>query len=167
MLNCITLKMGEFERNDRSVTQKKSILRSIYGLYEKLIKSDDAFGQLREISIGIVNTDFQDALKVVDESLEKMNEVDRLNLSKQVKVAARNGLHKLKKDQDCILELPDSDELLLTTNRRSESVFATYKGLEKLFVGMNQERLEVLTRARINKVFDSNNNNLAKLIKGL
>ena len=167
MLNCITLRMGEFERNDRSVTQKKAILRSIYCLYEKLIKSNDAFGQLREISIGIVNTDFQDALKVVDESLDKMNEVDRLSLSKQVKVAATNGLHKLKKDQDSILELPDSDELLLTTNRRSESVFATYKGLEKLFVGMNQERLEVLTRARINKVFDTNNNILAKLIKGL
>ena len=68
-------------------------------------------------------------------------------------VAATNAYKKLKKDQDSILELDDSEDLLLTTNRRSESVFATYKGLEKNFVGMTQERLEVLTRARINKVF--------------
>ena len=98
------------------------------------------------------DADFQDALTIVDESFERINDNDKKRLNAQVNVAATKAFQKLRKDQDSILELPDSEELLLTTNRRSESVFATYKGLEKFFVSMNQERLEVLTRARVNKV---------------
>ena len=152
MLNCITLKMGVFEKNDQTVTQKKATLRNIYGLYERLIQCDDAFRELRQMAFQVADADFQDAMTVVDESFENISDVERKSLSDQVSVAAQNGFHKLKKDQNMILDLPDSEELLLTTNRRSESVFATYKGLEKYFVGMTQERLEVLTRARINKV---------------
>ena len=153
MLKCITLKMGKFERNDQTVTQKKATLRSIYCLYEQLLKTDDSFGELRKMAVEIDDHDFQDALSVVDLLLHKVSDFDKKSLSEQVKTAARNGFKKLKKDQDGILQMADSEDLLLTTNRRSESIFATYKGLEKNFVGMTQERLEVLTRARINKVF--------------
>lgn len=152
MLNCITQKMGKFEQNDQTVTQKKETLRSIYCLYEQLLKTDDSFGELRKMAVNIVNQDFQDELNVVDQLLHKVSDFDKKSLSEQVQVAARNAFKKLKKDQDSIFQLADSEDLLLTTNRRSESVFSTYKGLEKNFVGMTQERLEVLTRARINKV---------------
>ena len=154
MLNCITLKMNQLERNDLTVTQKKTTLRSIHNLYEQLLNSTDAYEELRKMSFQIADADFQDAMTVVDEAFEMIGSIERKTLSKQVKVGAQNGYKKLKKDQNRLLELPDSDELLLTTNRRAESVFATYKGLEKLFVAMTQERLEVLTRARVNKVFD-------------
>ena len=58
----------------------------------------------------------------------------------------------MKKDQDRLLKLDNSDGLFVTTNRRAESVFATYKGLEKFFIAMSPHRLEFLSRAKINKV---------------
>ena len=168
MLHCITLKMGQFEKNDKTVTQKKATLRNIYSLYEQLIKSSNAYGDLRQMAFQVADADVQDALTVVDDSFERINDNDKRALNAQVNVAATKAFQKLRKDQDSILELPDSEELLLTTNRRSESVFATYKGLEKFFVSMNQERLEVLTRARVNKVNNYKLNN-SKIIefKGL
>ena len=150
------------------MTQKKATLRKIHGLYEQLIKSTNAFGDLRQMAFQVADADFQDALTIVDESFERINDNDKKRLNAQVNVAATKAFQKLRKDQDSILELPDSEELLLTTNRRSESVFATYKGLEKFFVSMNQERLEVLTRARVNKVnlYKLNNSDISEF-KGL
>ena len=151
-LYCLTNPLAKLESNQLSLTEKKLVIQEIYSKYDQIIKSHDCYEELRRIAIQVADVDFQDALTTVDNCWAELSLEDRGNLSDQVKTGSIKALAKVKKDQDRLLKLADSDELFVTTNRRAESVFATYKGLEKFFLAMSPHRLEFLSRARINKV---------------
>ena len=151
-LYCLTNRLAKLESNQLSLTEKKQIIKQIYSQYDQIIKSHDCYEELRRLAIQISDVDFQDGLTTVDNCWEELSQEERQRLSDQVKTGSIKALEKVKKDQDRLLKLNDSDELFVTTNRRAESVFATYKGLEKFFIAMSPHRLEFLSRAKINKV---------------
>ena len=151
-LYSLTNPLAKLESNKLSLTEKKQVILDIYSKYDQVTKSHDCYEELRRLSIQIGDVDFQDALTTVDNCWDELSPEERVRLSEQVKAGSLKALDKIKKDQDRLLKLDDSDRLFVTTNRRAESVFATYKGLEKFFIAMSPHRLEFLSRAKINKV---------------
>ena len=151
-LYTLTNPLAKLESNQLSLTEKKKLILDIYSKYDQIIKSHDCYEELRRLSIQIADVDFQDGLTTVDKCWDESSPEERVSLSQQVKTGSIKALDKIKKDQDRLLKLDNSDGLFVTTNRRAESVFATYKGLEKFFIAMSPHRLEFLSRAKINKV---------------
>ena len=81
--------------------------------------------------------------------------------------ACSRGLEKLLKDTKPLMSLPDSDDVIVTTNRMCEGVFAVYKNLEHHFTSMGTDMIEILTRCSINKVINASILNTLNGLDGL
>ena len=85
--------------------------------------------------------------------------------------ASKSSLWKIEKDSEILLQLPDSDERIQTSNRfyfiilisllnhsnrLEEGVFSRWKKFEALYNTMTNDKIESLTRAVTNKVYKIN-----------
>ena len=66
--------------------------------------------------------------------------------------AFRNSYVKFRKDVKDVLAMEDSDNILPLSNKPQESYFAHYKRHERLFLHMTDGMLEIVSKAKMNKV---------------
>ena len=65
-----------------------------------------------------------------------------------------SALQKVNKDCSELMKLPDSDDLVPSTNRNLEGSFGSFKRLEKTYEAMDPMMQETVTRAMVNKLID-------------
>ena len=71
-----------------------------------------------------------------------------------ISAGSKKALVKYEKDFQPLLDQPDSDRRIPTSNRPMEGCFAIYKRNEKMFDAMSNHMIETLTRASVNKLGD-------------
>ena len=149
-------RIWKIENHKRSVTEKKEDINRCIARYEKVLNENDA-GEPYEKLIAV--TIQADLLSVQKECIDQCGmEYLRAtgNIKKKVndyiRFSCNRALEKLKKDTLAYTQLPDSNDLIISTNRNCESVFGCYKSYEHQFPSMSKEMIEILTRCSLNKV---------------
>jgi len=146
------------ENHRLSVTDKKKLVADVINRYQKILnQTGQAFEKLRclglrqdcSFSVAETNTvqETEAAYKNIASDIQA--EVDRF-----ITKASEGALNKVNKDCKELMNLPDSDELVPSTNRNLEGSFGCHKQIEKRFEAMDPMMQETVTRAMVNKLID-------------
>ena len=146
------------ENHRLSVTDKKKLVADVVNRYQKILnQTGQAFEKLRclglrqDSSFSAAETN---AVTETEKAYLKMSPDVQAEIDRFITKAAEGALDKVNKDCKELLSLPDSDELVPSTNRNLEGSFGCYKQLEKTFTAMDPMMQETVTRAMVNKLID-------------
>ena len=144
------------ENHHLSVKDKKKLVADVVERYQKILhQTGRPFEKLRCLGLR------QDcSLSEAEKSTVQEADVAYQNASPDVQAevdqfiakAAKGALDKVLKDCRELMNLPDSDELVPSTNRNLEGSFGCYKQMEKTFTAMDPMMQETVTRAMVNKL---------------
>ena len=141
-----------------SVKDKKSLVADLVNRYNKILhQSGEPFEKLRCLGIlpdcsltGAETLAIRETEKIYqDASSDHQAEVDQYIIQ-----GSTTALQKVKKDCSELMKLPDSDDLVPSTNRNLEGSFGCFKRIEKIFEAMDPMMQETVTRAMVNKLIN-------------
>ena len=146
------------ENHRLSVTNKKKLVAEVVNRYHKILnQSGRAFEKLRclglrqESSFSVAETN---AIQEAETAYKKVASDVQADVDRFITKASEGALDKVNKDCKELMNLPDSDELVPSTNRNLEGSFGCYKQIEKTFTAMDPMMQETVTRAMVNKLID-------------
>ena len=155
------------ENADLTVTEKKQIARKAIERFGEIISGDNKFEILQRFCITATKQGCETlAIDNMEHWMESADGEVKFWINQYLMDAAEKSLWKIKKDSETLLQLPDSDEKIQTTNRFTfitlqkiiyiirleEGVFSRWKRFEALYETMADHKIESLTRAVTNKV---------------
>ena len=149
------------ENVDLSVTEKKEIVNDIFDSYAKILANsaygESVFERLRSIGIKkdcTLNGAQHLVVRETESRYLAANDVLKAEIDSYITAGSKKALWKYEKDFKTLLDQPDSDEKIPTSNRPMEGCFAVYKRNEQTFDAMSNHMTETLTRATVNKLGD-------------
>ena len=146
------------ENHNLSVTDKKALVQDLVDRYNKLLhQTGQPFEKLRCLGLRLDCTLSGAETLAVREteklyqgvSTDQQTELDQFIIDGSTK-----ALKKLEKDCAELMKLPNSDDLVPSTNRNLEGSFGCFKHIEKTFTAMDPWMQETVTRAMVNKLLD-------------
>ena len=146
----------KLENLKRTITEKKEDIKECIDRYAKVINENEPGEIFEKVLAMSITANLPDShIQVINdcgsEYLRSSREV-KSAVNQYIRSATMKAKLKLEKDTRAYSELPDSDKLVISTNRHCESVFGCYKSLEHQFPSMSAEMIEILTRCSRNKV---------------
>ena len=149
------------ENTELSVTEKKEIVSGIFDSYATILANstygESVFERLRSIGIKTdcrLNGAQTLAIRETESKYLNGNQVLKTEIDRYITAGSKKALVKYEKDFEALLDQPDSDQKIPTSNRPMEGCFAIYKRNEKTFDAMSSHMIETLTRASVNKLGD-------------
>ena len=113
----------------------------------------DQFERLRRMNIrSDCNQTVKDVLHHCEQQWLLATDQEKKQLDRMTIRAFRSAYVKFRKDVDHVLEMEDSDDIVPLSNKHQESFFAHYKRNEKLYLHMTDGMLEIVAKAKLNKV---------------
>ena len=94
----------------------------------------------------------KEVLQVCENEWHLASETEKVQLDQMTLRAFRKAYVKFRKDVDDVLAMEDSDKIVPLSNKHQESFFALYKRYEGLYLHMTDEMLEIIAKAKLNKV---------------
>ena len=146
--------LTEIDSIKTSVRRVKELLTLADEKYQVIFGCDnDQFERLRRMNI---RSECSQGVSEVLQHCEKQwllatNE-EKLQLDRMTERAFRSAYVKFRKDVDNIFAMADSDAIIPMTNKHQESFFSHYKRYEKHFLHMTDGMLELVAKAKLNKV---------------
>ena len=149
------------ENTKLTVKEKKEVVKDIYDSYNTIL-GDSTYGESvfeRLRSMGIkkdctLNGAQTLAVRETESKYLAANEALKAEIDLYISAGSKKALAKYEKDFQPLLDQPDSDRKIPTSNRPMEGCFAVYKRNEKTFDAMSNHMIETLTRASVNKLGD-------------
>ena len=115
--------------------------------------SENHFERLRRMNIRAECTPIvKEVLEHCEQQWHLATAQEKLQLDRMTLKAFQGAYVKFKKDTKIITEMEDSDKILPVSNKRQESYFSHYKLNEKLYLHMTDGMLEIVSKAKLNKV---------------
>ena len=149
------------ENVDLSVKEKKEIVNDIFDSYATILANstygESVFERLRSIGIKkdcTLNGVQHLVVRETESRYLAANDVLKAEIDLYITAGSKKALWKYQKDFKALLDQPDSDEKIPTSNRPMEGCFAVYKRNEQTFDAMSNHMTETLTRATVNKLGD-------------
>ena len=146
--------LSEIDSIKTTVREVKEILNLAEERFERIFDCEtDQFEELRRMAIkSECCQTVKDVLEHCEQQWKNATDQQKEQLD-QITVRAFRSAHvKFRKDVDDVLAMEDSDEIIPMSNKHQESFFAHYKRNEKLFLHMTDEMLEIVAKAKLNKV---------------
>ena len=146
------------ENHQLSVTDKKNLVNDLVDRYHKILdRAGQPFEKLRCLGLradcslsGAETLAFRETEKLYQNtSPDNRTEVDEF-----ITKGSKSALEKVNKDCAELMKLPDSDDLVPSTNRNLEGAFGCFKRVEKIYEAMDPMMQETVTRAMVNKLID-------------
>ena len=94
----------------------------------------------------------KEVLQICENEWHLASDTEKLQLDQMTLRAFRKAYVKFRKDVDDVLAMEDSDKIVPLSNKHQESFFALYKRYEGLYLHMTDEMLEIIAKAKLNKV---------------
>ena len=114
---------------------------------------DEQFEELRRMSIRAeCSQTVKDVLQVCEEEWKLATDLQKKELDKMTLRAFRSAHVKFRKDVNVVLAMEDSDAIVPLSNKHQESFFAHYKRFEHLYLHMTDGMIEIVAKAKLNKV---------------
>ena len=146
------------ENHNLSVTDKKALVKDLVDRYNKVLhQTGQPFEKLRclglrsDCSLSGAETL---AVRETEKLYQSLSTDQRAELDQFIIDGCTKALKKLEKDCAELMKLPDSDELVPSTNRNLEGSFGCFKHVEKTFTAMDPWMQETVTRAMVNKLIE-------------
>ena len=146
------------ENHHLSVTDKKNLVDDLVERYHKILhQAGEPFEKLRclglrsDCSLSGAETL---ALRETEKLYQNTSSDNRTEVDEFITKGSKSALEKINKDCAELMKLPDSDDLVPTTNRNLEGAFGAFKRIEKTYEAMDPMMQETVTRAMVNKLID-------------
>ena len=146
------------ENHNLSVTEKKLLVTDLVDRYHKILhQSGEPFEKLRclglrpDCSLSGAETL---AIRETEKLYQTTSAANQTEVDEFITQGSASALQKVNKDCSELMKLPDSDDLVPSTNRNLEGAFASYKRLEKIYEAMDPMMQETVTRAMVNKLIE-------------
>ena len=106
------------ENANLTVTEKKNIANKSIERFTEIINGDNKFEILRRFCITASKEEYEiKAINQIENWMASANEEMKVWIDRYLKEASEKSLFKIKKDTEYLLELPDSNEKIQTSNR--------------------------------------------------
>ena len=106
------------ENADLTVTEKKKLARLAIQRFTDIINGDNKFEILRRFCITATKAGCETiAISQMETWMESADEELQIEINNYLLEASKSALWKVKKDSETLLQLPDSDDRIQTTNR--------------------------------------------------
>ena len=146
------------ENHRLSVSNKKKLVADVINRYHKILnQTGQAFEKLRCLSLRqdcSFSVAEKNAVQEAEAAYKNIASDIQAEVDRFITKASEAALNKVNKDCKELMNLPDSDELVPSTNRNLEGSFGCYKQIEKTFTAMDPMMQETVTRAMVNKLID-------------
>ena len=125
----------------------------------------DQFERLRRMNIRAeCSQTVTDVLKICEQEWLLATDREKQELDEMTVRAFKSAYVKFRKDVADVVSMEDSDAIVPLSNKPQESYFAHYKRNEKLFLHMTDGMLEIVAKAKMNKVMKIDNYNFYVVI---
>ena len=106
------------ENANLTVTEKKKIANKSIERFTEIINGDNKFEILRRFCITASKEEYEiKAINQIENWMASANEEMKVWIDRYLKEASEKSLFKIQKDTEYLLQLPDSNEKIQTSNR--------------------------------------------------
>ena len=146
--------MTELDSIKTPLRRLKELINLADEKFNRIFNCEDAqFEELRRMSIrSECSQTVKDVLKICEEEWKLATDLQKQELDQMTIRAFHSAYVKFRKDVNDVLAMEDSEAIVPLSNKHQESFFAYYKRYEHLFLHMTDGMIEIVAKAKLNKV---------------